>query len=115
MALGNGSGDVEGPHAIERTAWFLGLQKRLGPIVRDTFPKELEMELRNGTVIVDLVIAKSGGVIDVIVVRPSGVPVFDDNVVSRIRSASGLEPVPDLLSKGAITVRVPVHGGWRLQ
>lgn len=114
-ALGNGNGNVEGPHAIERTAWFLGLQKRLGPIVRDTFPKELEMELRNGTVIVDLIIAKTGGVIDVIVVRPSGVPVFDDNVVSRIRGAGGLEPVPDLLSKGSITVRVPVHGGWRLQ
>jgi TonB family protein len=115
MALGNGNGDAEGPHAIERTTWFRDLQKRLGPIVRDTFPKELEMELRNGTVIVDLIIAKTGGVIDVIVVRPSGVAVFDQNVVTRIRGAGSLEPVPDLLSKGSITVRVPVQGGWRLQ
>jgi TonB family protein len=115
MALGSGSGAADGPNEIERTSWFKDLQKKLGPIVSNTFPHELEMELRNGTVIVDLVIAKGGSVIDVIVVRPSGVNVFDQNVVSRIRGAGMLDPVPDLLSKGSITVRVPVHGGWRLQ
>jgi len=115
MAIGSGSGPIDGPHDIERTTWFRDLQRKLVPIVRDTFPRELEMELRNGTVIVDLVIAKGGGVLDVIVVRPSGVNVFDQNVVSRIRGAGALEPVPDLLSKGSITVRVPVHGGFRLQ
>lgn len=116
LALGSGNGAVDGPHEIARTAWFLGLQKRLGPLVSDAFPRERELELRNGTVIVDLVIAKGGGVVDVIVVRPSGFDDFDQKVVSRIRGAKDLEPVPDLLlSKGSITVRVPVHGGWRLQ
>jgi TonB family protein len=114
-ALGNGSGPADAPFAIERTSWFLGLQKRLGPLVSDAFPRERELELRNGTVIVDLVIAKGGGVVDVIVVRPSGFDDFDQNVVTRIRGAGKLEPVPDLLSKGSITVRVPVQGGWRLQ
>lgn len=114
-ALGNGSGDANGPHDLERTTWFADLQKRLGPLVRDAFPREHELELRNGTVIVDLVIAKGGGVVDVIVVRPSGFDDFDQNVVTRIRGAKTLEPVPDLLSQGSITVRVPVHGGWRLQ
>lgn len=114
-ALGSGAGPVDAPHAIERTTWYLGLQKRLEPLVSDAFPRELELDLRNGTVIVDLVIAKGGGVVDVIVVRPSGFAGFDQNVVTRIRGAGKLEPVPDLLSKGSITVRVPVHGGWRLQ
>lgn len=115
MALGSGSGAVDGPHAIERTSWFAALQKRLGPLMRDAFPREREMDLRNGTVIVDLVIAKGGSVVDVIVVRPSGFDDFDQNVVTRMRAAGALDPVPDLLSKGSITVRVPVHGGWRLQ
>ncbi len=114
-ALGSGSGPADAPHEIERTTWFLGLQKRLGPLVSDAFPRALELELRNGTVIVDLVIAKGGGVVDVIVVRPSGFADFDQTVVTRLRGAGKLEPVPDLLSKGSITVRVPIHGGWRLQ
>jgi TonB family protein len=112
-ALGQGGGD--GPQAIARTRWYLDLQKKIGPLLRGTFPREHELELRNGTVIVDLVIAKGGGVLDVIVVRPSGFGDFDQNVVDRMRGASALPPVPDALSIGPITVRVPVTGGWKLQ
>ncbi|MBI2388944.1 MAG: TonB family protein [Deltaproteobacteria bacterium] len=114
-ALGAGPGSADGPVAIERTEWFRNLQKRLGSVLRDTFPKERELELRNGTVIVDVVIAKGGGVVDAVVVRDSGFPDFDQNVVTRLRGAGTLEPVPDVLSKGTITVRIPVTGGWRLQ
>lgn len=114
-ALGAGSGSADSPLAIERTEWFRGLKNRLGPMLKGAFPKEREAELRNGTVIVDLIIAKGGGVLDVIVVRPSGFDEFDQNVVTRIRGGGTMEPVPDLLSKGAITVRIPVSGGWHLE
>lgn len=115
-ALGSGSGDSDAPHAIERTEWYRALKNKLGPMLSGAFPHERELELRNGTVIVDLVIAKAGKVLEVIVVRPSGFDEFDQNVVTRLRGSSSLEPVPDLLSKGpTITVRVPVSGGWHLE
>ena len=113
--VGQGNGSVEGPRAERRTRYFLDLQKRLSPLVATAFPREQEIELRSGTVIVDLTISKTGGVLDVIVVRPSGFHQFDQNVLSALRSAKALEPVPDLLGSGAITIRVPVHGGWRVQ
>lgn len=112
-ALGAGSGPSDGPVAIERTEWFRNLQKRLGPMLSGTFPRERELELRNGTVIVNVVIAKGGAVVDAIVVRDSGFPEFDQKVVTRIRGA-GFEPVPDALSSGAITVPITVNGGWQL-
>lgn len=111
-ALGAGGAPGDGKHGIARTQWYLDLKKRLEPLVAGTFPVEQELELRNGTVIVDLVIAKQGAVVDVIVVRPSGYSTFDQNVVSRLRGSTGFAPVPDLLSLGPITVRVPVTGGW---
>ncbi|MGZ3475225.1 MAG: hypothetical protein ACXWUG_13690, partial [Polyangiales bacterium] len=65
VALGGGDGSLEGPHAYKRTAWLLNLQKRIGPLVKDTFPPEVDLDLRNGTVIVALVIAKNGSVVDI--------------------------------------------------
>jgi TonB family protein len=114
VALGNGDGSLEGPHAYKRTAWLLNLQKRIGPLVKDTFPKEVDLDLRNGTVIVSLVIAKNGNVIDIVVVRPSGYQEFDQAVVTNIRGAKSFEPVPDVLAMGpTITVQLAIFGGFR--
>jgi TonB family protein len=72
------------------------------------------MDLHNGTVIVDLVIAKGGKLIDVVVVRPSGFEEFDQNVVTRFKGADTFDPVPDKVSMGpSITIRVPVFGGFK--
>ncbi len=114
VALGDGPGALDALREARRLAFFHQLQKRLEPIVRETFPKEEELDLRSGTVIVDLTIAKTGNVVDVVVIRPSGFGIFDKNVVFAIRAAGLLEPVPDQLSMGAVTIRVPVQGGWRL-
>lgn len=109
-SLGSGAG-TESP---ARTRWFLDMNKRIGPLVDKTFPKEAELELRNGLVIVELVIDKGGKVLDVTVVRPSNLPAFDKNVVAALRKAPSFEPVPDLVGAGPVRVRVPVQGGWRL-
>jgi TonB family protein len=114
VALGDGPGSLDGPREKRRLAYFTSLQKRLGPLVASAFPREEELELRSGTVIVDLVIGKAGNVLEVIVVRPSGFVSFDKNVVDAIRTAGVFEPVPDVLSMTTLTVRVPVQGGWRL-
>ena len=114
VALGDGKGPVDGPREKRRMSYFLDLKKRLEPLFASAFPKEDEMELRSGTVIVDLVIGKPGNVVDVVVIRPSGFKSFDQNVVVAIRGAGTLLPVPDLLGDGAITVRLPVQGGWYL-
>ena len=114
IALGDGPGSLDGPREKRRLAYFGNLQKRLGPLVASAFPREEELELRSGTVIVDLVLGKSGNVVDVVVIRPSGFASFDKNVVDAIRAAAMFEPVPDVLSMTTLTVRVPVQGGWRL-
>jgi TonB family protein len=114
-ALADGDGDPDGPRDRQRTTYVLGLRKRLDPLVEGAFPKDAELDLRNGTVIVDLVIAPSGALEDVIVVRESGYPAFDRNVVTAIRGASPLPPVPSLLLPGALRLRVPVHGGWKIR
>lgn len=114
IAMGDGDGSIDGPREKRRLSYFHDLWKRLGPVVEKTFPREDELELRSGTVIVDIVIGKLGNVVDVVVIRPSGFKSFDVNVVTAIRSAGTLEPVPDVLGDGAITVRVPVQGGFRL-
>jgi TonB family protein len=114
IALGSGDGSLEGPHAYKRTAWLLNLQKRIGPLVKDTFPREVDLDLRNGTVIVSLVIAKNGNVVDIVVIRPSGYQEFDQAVVTNIRSAKSFEPVPDVLAMGpTITVQLAIFGGFR--
>jgi TonB family protein len=117
VAMGDGNGPLDGLREKRRLTFFFDLEKRLKPLVAGTFPKEDEMELRSGTVIVDLVIAKPGNVLDVVVIRPSGFKSFDQNVVVAIRGAGTLLPVPDLLSdgsNGSITIRMPVQGGWYL-
>ena len=113
-ALGDGNGALDAKRDKRRLTYFMDLQKRLGPLVNGLFPKEEEMALRSGTVIVDLTIGKNGNVVDVVVIRNSGFGAFDKGVVDAIRAAGLLEPVPDMLGMGAITVRVPVQGGWRL-
>ncbi|MBL8721713.1 MAG: TonB family protein [Myxococcales bacterium] len=110
VALGSGAGG-ESP---KRTRWFLDMNKRIGPLVDKTFPKEAELELRNGVVIVELVIDKGGKVIDVTVVKPSNFPQFDKNVVTALRKAPGFDPIPDLVGEGPVRVRLPVQGGWQL-
>ena len=115
VAFGDGTGNAASPRDERRTRYTLDLNRRLASLVRSSFPKEEEIELRSGTVIVDITIGKLGNDIEVAVFRQSGIKIFDTNVVTAIRSAGSLEPVPDLLSSGAITVRIPVSGGWHLQ
>jgi TonB family protein len=114
VAMGDGNGSMDAMREKRRLTYFFDLENRLKPLVAGTFPKEDEMELKSGTVIVDLVIGKPGNVVDVVVIRPSGFKAFDQNVVVAIRGAGTLVPVPDLLGDGAITIRMPVQGGWYL-
>jgi len=113
-AFGDGTGSIDGPREERRTRYTIDLNKRLAVLLAKAFPREEEIELRNGTVIIDLTLGKSGNVVDVVVVRSSGFKAFDSNVVTSIRGAGTFEPVPDLLSNGALTLRIPVKGGWEL-
>jgi TonB family protein len=114
-ALGAG----EGPEVIARrnrhTQYYLNLHARLEPLLADSFPHDAYVQLRNGTLYVDITIAKDGRLLGVVVTRPSGVPGFDENVVAAIRAAGPFEPVPDLLGQGPLTLPVPICGGYFVQ
>lgn len=118
-STGSALGSGEGPEAVARrtrhTRYYLDLSARLEPLLADAFPHDAYTQLRNGTLHVDITIAKDGHVLGVIVTRPSGVPGFDENVVAAIRGAGFFEPIPDLLGGGPLTLPVPISGGFVVQ
>jgi TonB family protein len=118
-SLGGAQGTYEGPEAqarrLRRSQYELTLFGRIGPLLSDAFPHDAYAQLRNGTLYLELTIAKDGRVVGIVVSRPSGVPGFDENVVGAIRGAGAFDPLPDLLGVAPLTFHVPVTGGWQLQ
>lgn len=118
-SLGGAQGTYEGPEAqarrLRRSQYELGLFGRIGPLLSDAFPHDAYAQLRNGTLYLELTIAKDGRVLGIVVSRPSGVPGFDENVVAAIRGAGSFDPLPDLLGIAPQTFHVPVTGGWQIQ
>jgi TonB family protein len=73
------------------------------------FPRELALALEQGDVLVGFTIRKDGTVRDVRVLKASGFPKFDKNVVAAIRKASPFEPLPETLG-AELHVTAPFEG-----
>jgi TonB family protein len=118
-SLAGAQGTYEGPEAqarrLRRTQYEIDLHGRIGPLLSDAFPHEAYAQLRNGTLYVELTIAKDGRIVGIVVTRPSGIPGFDENVVGAIRGAGSFDPLPDLLGVAPQTFHVPITGGWQIQ
>ncbi len=65
------------------------------------FPAWAVAEGRGGMAIVELTLARDGAVARVRVVRPSGIPEFDRNLLAAVQQAAPFEPLPSALA--------PVH------
>ena len=92
-AGGTGRGDVE------RVGYVRDVQRKIHPLWADAFPKDAIAAGRGGTAIVAFVIERDGRVSSARVVRPSGEPVFDENVRRAVLRGAPYGPLPAALGE----------------
>lgn len=73
------------------------------------FPRELAIKMEQGDVLIGFVIRKDGTVRDVRVLKGSGFPSFDKNVLNAIKKASPFPPLPETLGS-ELRVTAPFEG-----
>jgi TonB family protein len=73
------------------------------------FPRELALALEQGDVLVGFTIRKDGTVRDIRVLKASGFPKFDKNVLMAIKKAAPFEPLPATLGS-ELHVTAPFEG-----
>ena len=112
-ALGSGDGDVFDWYTKDPmlVPYFRKIHAKVDPLWRDAFPKSAMLELKQGTVILELTIALDGSAkVSWPPVRPSGIEEFDRNCAEAIRRASPFEPIPAALremGRSSLRIRAP--------
>ena len=108
--LGSGDGDVfdwftNDPMLMP---YFRKIHEKVNPLWADAFPKSAMLELKQGTVILELTIAADGSArVSWPPVRPSGIDEFDRNCADALRRASPFPPLPAALrDAGRTTLRI---------
>ncbi len=99
-ALGAGAGGPSEADELDRrrTDYERRIKAKIHPLWADAFPRWAALDGLAGRAIVRFVVARDGAVTSAVVARPSGVPVFDENVRRAVLRASPLPPVPEGLS-----------------
>ncbi len=91
--------------------YFRKIHAKVNPLWANAFPKSAMLELKQGTVILEFVIAADGTAkVSWPPVRPSGIDEFDRNCADAIRRASPFEPLPAALKEAGRTslkIRAP--------
>lgn len=108
--LGAGDGDVFDWYTSDPSLlpYFRKIHAKVDPLWRDAFPKSAMLELKQGTVILELTIAADGTArVSWPPVRPSGIDEFDRNCADAIRRASPFEPIPRSLGRTSLRIRAP--------
>jgi TonB family protein len=83
------------------------LKQKVDPLWE--FPRDLAMRMEQGDVLVAFTIRKDGSVKDVHVIKGSGFPTFDRNVLRAIKKAAPFEPLPATFGS-ELTVTAPFEG-----
>jgi TonB family protein len=73
------------------------------------FPRELALRMEQGDVLVGFTIRRDGSVRDLRVLKGSGFPQFDKNVLAAIKKAAPFEPLPETLGP-VLHVTAPFEG-----
>jgi TonB family protein len=95
-AMGQGTGGWAGADGPDPrlSAYRRKVVAKLWPLWENAFPRWAIAEMRQGQVIIAMVIAADGGVHDARVKRPSGIPEFDTKCLQAVVRASPFEPLP---------------------
>jgi hypothetical protein len=110
IVLGPGGGnawldlDAGDPNLLP---YYRRLRAKIDPRIANAFPRAAAAELRQGYVVLQLIITKAG-VLRVIwpPVRASGIVEYDQNCRAAVESASPFEPIPDSLGASELRVKV---------
>ncbi len=108
--LGAGDGDVFDWFTSDPALlpYFRKLHAKVDPLWRDAFPKSAMLELKQGTVILELVVLADGSAkVSWPPLRPSGIDEFDRNCAEAVRRASPFEPIPRSLGRSSLRIRAP--------
>ncbi len=105
--LGDGDGWIAlGTEDARYIRYLHEVRRRLQPLWRDAFPYDEALRLRQGTVVLQFVIARDGSVHATRVSRHSGVDRFDANVLAAVSQAR-LPPIPESLGHSELRIRAP--------
>ena len=89
-------------------AYFRRFHAKVDPLWADAFPRSAMVELKQGTVILEVTIAADGTAsVAWPPLRPSGVEEFDRNCAAAVRRASPFDPIPRELGLTSLHVRAP--------
>ncbi len=88
--------------------YFRRLHARIDPLWADAFPRSALLELKQGTVILEMTVFADGRVaVTWPPLRPSGIDEFDRNCADAIRRAAPLPPIPPELGVRTLRIRAP--------
>lgn len=110
--LGAGDGDVFDWYAADPmlAPYLRRLHAKVDPLLADAFPRSALLELKQGRVILEVVIAKDGRAsVKWPPARPSGVPEFDRNCADAFKRAAPFDPLPAYLGDGPLRLRAPIE------
>jgi TonB family protein len=87
-------------------AYFRMIHGRIDPHVAKAFPKQALLDLKQGFVILEFRVQKSGATsVSWPPVRASGIPEFDQNCADLLRRVSPFPPIPDSIGKDTLVIR----------
>jgi hypothetical protein len=95
--LGSGDGELVDWNTSDPllVPYFRKIHAKVGPLVANAFPKSAILELKQGTVILEVTIAADGAAkVSWPPARPSGIDEFDRNCAEALRRASPFDPLP---------------------
>jgi hypothetical protein len=92
------------------SAYFQSIKQRIDPLVQQAIPREAILDLKQGYLILELVIAKNGTTTVVWPpIRPSGVEGFDSNCRDLVRKLGAFAPIPEQMGKDSLRVRAKLR------
>jgi TonB family protein len=104
-AHGNGAGLGTGED-IGTLPYFREMQKKLERYSRDAFPRWAIARGLGGLATIGLIVLRDGRVAEAHVVRPSGIPEYDQNVLEAVRRAAPYGPLPSALAARPLAMQM---------
>jgi TonB family protein len=89
-------------------AYFRRFHAKVDPLWADAFPRSAMLELKQGTVILEITIAGDGTArVSWPPARRSGIDEFDRKCAEAVRRASPFDPIPPALGLTTLHIRAP--------
>ncbi len=108
--MGDGTGDWFDPSSTDPrfVEYFRRFHRKVDPLWANAFPRSAMLELKQGTVILEITIVANGVAhVSWPPARASGIDEFDRNCAEAVRRASPFDPIPEALGLTTLRLRAP--------